>query len=451
MITRALKEDDMRGFLALGLGVMVGVGSAALTGAQQPTRDVATYVDRFKDPVIEEMEDANDALEKAAEAKTEEILEAYREAEKARTEPEQQLRFDLEGLVKPDSPEAFTTVVWHFPPTPQYLTGTCWSFSATSFMESEIHRRHGAEIKLSEMWTAYWEFVEKARGFIASRGETLYDHGSESAALLRVYRNHGVVPRAAYEGVVGDDPRFNHDLMVEHVQSLLDWCVEHNYWDEEVVITMVRALLDATMGRPPETIEWDGAQMTPSEFLSDVCKIDPDDYVSVMSTLSVPFWTRGEYAVPDNWWHDASYLNVPLDVWYETIVRVIDSGHSLAIGGDVSEPGLNGFEDVAVVPTFDIPGDLIDQSARELRFANGSTTDDHGIHLVGHMRLDGHDWFLIKDSNRSSRHGQFKGYYFYRDDYVRLKMLTITVHKDDVEDLIERIDANEAATAGEDG
>ncbi len=441
----------MRGFLALGLGVMVGIGSAALTGAQQPTRDVATYVDRYKDPVIEEMEDANDALKKAAEAKTEEMIEAYREAEKSRTEPEQQLRFDLEGLVKPDRPEAFTTVVWHFPPTPQYLTGTCWSFSATSFMESEIHRLHGAEIKLSEMWTAYWEFVEKARGFIASRGQTRYDHGSESAALLRVYRNHGIVQRTAYEGVVGDDPRFNHNLMVEQVQSLLNWCVEHNYWDEEVVITMVRALLDATMGRPPETIEWDGAQMTPSEFLSEVCRIDPDDYVSVMSTLSVPFWTRGEYAVPDNWWHDASYLNVPLDVWYETIVRVIDSGHSLAIGGDVSEPGLNGFEDVAVVPTFDIPGDLIDQSARELRFANGSTTDDHGIHLVGHMRLDGHDWFLIKDSNRSSRHGQFKGYYFYRDDYVRLKMLTITVHKDDVEDLIERIDANQAAAVGEGG
>ena len=102
-----------------------------------------------------------------------------------------------------------------------------------------------------------------------------------------------------------------------------------------------------------------------------------------------------------------------------------------------------------MVPTFDIPGDLIDQSSRELRIANGSTTDDHGIHLVGHVRLDGHDWFLIKDSNRSSRHGRFEGYYFYRDDYVRLKMLTITVHKDDVRELIARIDANESSSEGE--
>ena len=439
MMSRGL-GDGMRQLFTAGVIVMVGAGLATVVAADEPQRDVATYVERYEDPVIKSMEDANDALKEAAAAKTAELLEAYKAAEKARTEPKQQLRFDLQGLVKPDNPEAFSTLVWHFPPTPQYLTGTCWSFSATSYMESEIHRLHGDEIKLSEMWTAYWEFVEKARGFIESRGESFYGHGSQSAALLRVFRTKGVVPRSAYEGVVGDDTRFNHDLMVDHIRAFLDWCEEHNYWDEEVVISMVRALLDATMGRPPETFEWNGETWTPETFLSDVCRINPDDYVSVMSTLAVPFWTRGEYAVPDNWWHDASYVNVPLDVWYETIVRVISSGQSLVIGGDVSEPGLNGFEDVAVVPTFDIPGDYIDQSSRELRFTDGSTTDDHGIHLVGHTRLDGHDWFLIKDSNRSSRHGEHEGYYFYRDDYVRLKMLTITVHKDAISEILAKVD-----------
>ena len=58
---------------------------------------------------------------------------------------------------------------------------------------------------------------------------------------------------------------------------------------------------------------------------------------------------------------------------------------------------------------------------------------------MGHTRLDGHDWFLIKDSNRSSRHGEFEGYYFYRDDYVRLKMLTFTVHKDAIADILAKV------------
>jgi hypothetical protein len=47
-----------------------------------------------------------------------------------------------------------------------------------------------------------------------------------------------------------------------------------------------------------------------------------------------------------------------------------------------------------------------------------------------------------KDSNRSSRHGKFEGYYFYRDDYVRLKMLTFMVRKDDIADILARVDGD---------
>jgi len=158
----------------------------------------------------------------------------------------------------------------------------------------------------------------------------------------------------------------------------------------------------------------------------------------VMSTLAVPFYTQGEYKVPDNWWHDASYYNVPLDEWYAAIKRAAQAGYTLAIGGDVSEPGYNGFENLAVVPSFDIPQEYIDQDARELRFVNHATEDDHGIHLVGYASVGGRDWFLIKDSARSSRWGKFEGYYFYRDDYVRLKMLTFTAPREAVADLLAK-------------
>lgn len=430
----------MRLMFSVSLGIVVVFGMLSIGFAAEPPKDEVVFVDQAEYPVIDELEAANEALIEAAKVKTEEILEAYRQAEKLRNEPKKKLRFDMAGIVKPESPEAFSSRVWHFPPTPQYLTGTCWSFSATSYMESEIYRLHGEEIKLSEMWTAYWEFVAKVRGFVASRGESIVEHGSQSGAMLRVFSQHGVVPRSDYEGAVGDDLRFNHDLMLETINSFLAWCKTSNFWNEEAIVAMARHLLDETMGRPPESIHWNGTEMSPEEFLNQVCRLDPEDYVSVMSTLSQPMWARGEYAVPDNWWHGSDTVNVPLDIWYGIILDSIENGRSMVIGGDVSEPGLNGFEDVAVIPSFDIPSDLIDQSAREFRFNNGTTTDDHGIHLVGQTRLDGHDWFLIKDSNRSSRQGQFKGYYFYRDDFVRLKMLTITVHRDQVQEILKRVD-----------
>jgi len=77
--------------------------------------------------------------------------------------------------------------------------------------------------------------------------------------------------------------------------------------------------------------------------------------------------------------------------------------------------------------------------SRELRIYNGTTTDDHGVHVVGWMNHAGHDWFLIKDSGRSARRGRFKGYYFVRDDYIKLKVLSFMVHRDAVVDVLKKI------------
>ncbi len=92
------------------------------------------------------------------------------------------------------------------------------------------------------------------------------------------------------------------------------------------------------------------------------------------------------------------------------------------------------------VPDYDIPPSRIDQLAREYRFVHKVTTDDHGIHVVAHIEHGGHDWFLAKDSGRSSRRGKYEGYYFVRGDYIRLKVLAFTVHKDAVTDLLAKFE-----------
>jgi len=52
---------------------------------------------------------------------------------------------------------------WAFPSTSQGNTNTCWCFSTTSFFESEVKRIYGKEIRISEMFTVYCEYIEKAR------------------------------------------------------------------------------------------------------------------------------------------------------------------------------------------------------------------------------------------------------------------------------------------------
>ncbi|MBD3224043.1 MAG: peptidase C1, partial [Caldithrix sp.] len=103
------------------------------------------------------------------------------------------------------------------------------------------------------------------------------------------------------------------------------------------------------------------------------------------------------------------------------------------------EVGRIGDKDVAFVPAFDIPSDDIDQAAREFRFNNGSTTDDHLMHIVGYADSGGEDWFLVKDSWRTAWDGQFSGYYFFHEDYIKLKVLAYMVHRDGVPNIKQRL------------
>jgi len=416
----------MRKAFPVTVALVAFLSLTTLAGAQN---DTVQYIPKYYDPVLEEMEKAADSLKAIRDSVTSAIRKRQKDEKEAQKKTKKELRFDVSGIHAPDSLGAFTRV-FHFPPVAQYRTGTCWSFSATSFIESEVYRQTGRQIKLSEMHTVYYEYLAKARRFVRERGAEWNGEGSEANALIRVMKEHGAVPESVYTGLRAGEERHDHAAMAAEIQEYLNFAKSHDYWDEDAVLAHVRLILDAHLGQPPAGFEFEGRTYTPREFSSDVLKINLDDYVDVISTLSFPYYTQGPYEVPDNWWYDSTYYNLPLDQWYGSLVSAIKSGYSVELGGDVSEPGRYGRKDMAVVPDFDIPQSLINPQSREFRFYNHTSTDDHGIHLVGYTTLDGRDWFLIKDSGRSARHGRFEGYYFMRDDYMRLKMLCYTVHRD---------------------
>ena len=146
--------------------------------------------------------------------------------------------------------------------------------------------------------------------------------------------------------------------------------------------------------------------------------------------MQQPYDKFVEYEVPDNWWKNADYFNIPLDEFMSVLKNAVKNGYTVSIGGDVSEPGIDSWNKVAMIPTFDIPSDYIDEYARQFRFTNQTTTDDHGIHLLGMTTKNGKDWFLIKDSGAGSKNVEPRGYYYYSDDYIKLKMMNYTIHKD---------------------
>jgi len=349
----------------------------------------------------------------------------------------ERLTLDFSTIERPKTHEEFKSV-FHLPPVRQDTTGTCWCFSSTSFFESELKRLGKEPIKLSEMFTVYHEYLDKCRRFIQEKGNSLVSEGSQNNAVVIQYKKFGAVRASDYNGLLNGSTSHDHRELVKEIESYLDYIKKNNYWDEEKALEYIKLILNKHLGKPPETINVDGKNITPKEYMEKYLQLPLDDYVLFMSTKSIPFYTKGEYKVPDNWWHCKEYHNVPLDEFYNAIKNAIINGYSLTLAGDVSEPGLNSNEDIAIIPTFDVLPENINQDSREFRFSNRTTTDDHGIHLVGYKKIGKDDWFLIKDSGGTGWRGEEKGYIFYRGDYIKLKMLAFMVHKDAVKDLLKK-------------
>ena len=374
--------------------------------------------------------------------KTNEFYEAMKKGNQAFQEPkvvpQLVLRMDQSSIDAPKSLTEFKTIVYQKPES-QGETGTCWCFSTTSFYESEIKRLSGQDIQLSELYTVYFQYVEKAREFVRTRGTSLFDEGSETDAVANMMKLYGVVPLDLYNGLKSGQPFHDHKKMVEEMRNYLASVKTSNQWNTDLVLSTIKSIMNFYIGEPPASVTVGAINLTPQEYLKTVAKLNPEDYVDVMSLMESPYFTKAEYKVPDNWWHSANYYNVPLDDFMNIIKNAIKNGYSMSIGGDVSESGMDNKTGIAVVPSYDIPAAYIDENARQMRFTNGSTTDDHAMHLVGYADRKNGTWFLIKDSGAGGHNNPVApGYWFMHEDFVKLKMTTFTVHKDAIKDILPK-------------
>ncbi|WP_430971938.1 C1 family peptidase [Sunxiuqinia rutila] len=360
------------------------------------------------------------------------------------TTPFIRFNMDQSDLDLPNDPSLYRTV-WCQPTESQGNAGSCWSFSTTSFYESEIFRETGKKVALSEIYTVYWEYVEKARRYIEKRGESLFDEGSEGNAVARIMNRYGVVPESAYTGLLHNRKFHTHAKMMEEMRGFLESMKKSNAWNVNYGLETIKAIMNHYIGEPPVEFTVEGKTYTPKSYMTDYLKLNPDDFVEILSYKQEPYWEQVEYKVPDNWWHSDEYYNVPLDVYMKIIKQAIKDGYSMSIGGDVSETGFSRETNCAMIPDYDIPSEYINEDARQFRFSNETTTDDHGMHLVGvleNYKNSGKDWYLIKDSSSGSRNvGEDDpkfGYYFFHEDYIKLKMMGFTIHKDAVKAILQK-------------
>lgn len=336
----------------------------------------------------------------------------------------------------------------------QYRSGTCWCYSALSFIESEILRTKGQEVDLSEMFVVGKSYHDRAIKYVRLDGHLNFAAGSSFGDVLHVIDDYGIVPQEAYSG-------FNYGTEMPE-QSELD-AVLKGYVDgvkknpnKKLTTAWINGfdgILNAYFGDVPATFTVEGVEYTPESY-RDYLGINYDDYVNLTSFTHHPFYEPFIIEVCDNWRWDSAY-NLPMEELMEVMYNAIDKGFTIAWGSDVSEKGFTR-DGLAVMPVEkkkaaagsdqehwvgkakeeaeeagkEIPEEMtITQEMRQDGYDRKTTTDDHGMHIYGIAKdQNGTRYFMVKNSWGET--GKYKGIWYASDAFVRYKTMNIVVHKD---------------------
>ena len=189
-------------------------------------------------------------------------------------EKDKRFQMDQSGYNIPNKVSGYKKE-WANPVISQGNAGTCWAYSTISFLESEVYRINKKEVKLSEIYTVYWEYVEKAKGYVNSRGKTLFSQGSEGNAVTRMWKKHGTVPYSAYTGLLHKRKHHTHDKMFKEMNSYLESVKERNAWNENEVIETIKDIMNHYIGIPPEFFLVEGKKYTPESYLKNFLIFNP--------------------------------------------------------------------------------------------------------------------------------------------------------------------------------
>lgn len=337
------------------------------------------------------------------------------------------------GQLSFDKLDLKPTILPATPVKDQYLSGTCWSFSSTSLLESELLRMGKGENDLSEMFIARYSMRRKIQRHLKEKGTNFFTPGGQFHDAVWVMKNYGMVPEEVYTGKGRGERNHNHgdmDTLFSHfVKDLLQRGQTELTPAQE---SAVDSVLDYYYGRVPDAFSYKGRTYTPRSYLEQYLQIHPDDYLEITSYSHHPYYTKFVLEDKYNWTGDA-YWNVPLADFRAITDAAIDSGYTLGWDGDADDPDFDFNQGLAWLKK----AGPVSQAERQAAFESQTTLLDHMMHITGRTKGPGPVWYYIKNSwgNSSNSLG---GFVYMQEDYFLLRTVAIIVHKQAIPAAIRR-------------
>ena len=358
----------------------------------------------------------------------------------------------------------FTTVIAN-PVTPiknQNNSGTCWSYSALAFLESEVIKKDPKkkDIDLCESFLVSKTYTDRADRNVRTHGDASFSQGGSFYDAIFCMDRYGLIPEGLmpYPNTLYGDSLFNFTAFFPpmeayiHAISKSDAKKINPIWKKNV-----QSMLDGYFGECPTEFTYKGVKYTPKSFVKYYLKLDPNDYVSLTSYTHHPFYSSFILEIQDNWRWASSY-NLPLDEFMRVMDEAVKNGWTFAWGADVSEEGFSrrtgknrcvatvpdtkatagvgsdqsrwtGGKAGAKISQADAAGEkVITQEMRQEGYDNWTTTDDHGMQIYGIAKdQTGKEYFMMKNS--WGEYGPYKGFWYVSKPYVAYKTMNIVINK----------------------
>ncbi|MFZ4263123.1 aminopeptidase C [Sphingobacterium sp. HJSM2_6] len=325
----------------------------------------------------------------------------------------------------------------------QGSSGTCWSYSGNSFIESEMIRMGKEPVEISQIYTARNTYIEKAKNFVRLHGVQAQGDGGQLHDVMTIFKKYGAVPYEVYTGLAEGQTRNNFSEMAPIIQSITETVAKSkkpsNNW-----LASFTAAMDSYLGQAPTSFDYKGKTYTPRTFADQVIGIKPADYVGISSFDEHAYYKPFVLLIPDNWSFE-SFYNVKIDDLTSIIDHALVNGYTVAWATDVSEKTFSWKNGIAFIPEKPIeqmskeeidnmfngpkPEAKTTAAQRQESFDNYSTTDDHGMHITGLVKdQNGKEYYIVKNSWGVSN--DYKGYMYATKEYVRAKTISLLLHKD---------------------